>query len=131
MKNRLLVLGLTLAFLAVILAGCSQQTEPEEIYWQYYEACAEGSFNEATLLLSENARETSRILGACGFTHDAINTIELENGNPTRTFSEEPTVNLQDNIASITWFDDQGHIAIVTLVLIDGEWKVTEATWST
>jgi hypothetical protein len=130
MQNRYFTLVFTLVILVIALAGCSQQNDPEEVYWQYWEACSEGKFNEAALLLSENARETSRQLGACAFTHDAINTIEAQKGNPPRTFSQDPQVNVQEKAASIIWFDDQGNIATVILVLIEGEWKVTEATWS-
>lgn len=131
MQNRHFILVFTLAILTIAVTGCSQQSGPEEIYWQYWEACSNGEFNDAALFLSENARESSRQLGACGFTHDAINTIEAQKGNPLRTFSQDPQVNVQEKAASITWFDDQGNIATVILVLIEDEWKVTEATWST
>jgi len=130
MRNRYIYL-LTMAVLtALFIAGCSQRAEPEEIYQDYYKACKEGKFTDAKLLLDENAFETSRKLGACAFTHDAINTIEVQKGNPMRTFNQEPTVTTHEKKSSITWLDDQGNIATVTLSLIDGQWKITNTIWS-
>jgi hypothetical protein len=130
MTNRLFTLLLTLMFLTILLAGCSQESKPEEVYWQYYEACSDGRFDDARQWLTETAVNTSRSLGVCAFTHDAINVSEAQKGNPLRTFSDDPTLNQQERLASLTWFDDQGNIASVVLVEVDGEWKVTEATWS-
>jgi len=130
MQNRYFILALSLVILSVLLAGCSQGNKPETVYWQYYEACSEGRFDDAKQNLADNAIETSRTLGVCAFTHDAINTSETQKGNPLRTFSKDPTMNEQGKIASLTWIDDQGNIASVILVLIEEEWKVTEATWS-
>jgi hypothetical protein len=130
MKNQHLVMVLVLAILALILAGCSPLSAPEKVYWQYWEACADGEFADAEQFLTEDARDTARTLGSCAFTHDAINTSEAQKGNPPRTFSQDPNVNIRGKIASITWIDDQGNIANVTLVQINEEWKVTEASWS-
>jgi len=130
MKNRFSIQLLFLASLIFLLSGCSQGGTPDEAYWQYFKACSEGKFDDARQLLTENARETSRSLGVCAFTHDAINTVEAQKGNPPRTFSEDPMVNVLETRASLTWIDDQGNLASVILVLIEEEWKVTEATWS-
>ena len=130
MRNRYITI-LSLAVMAfILLVGCSQRAEPEEIYQDYYKACKNGNFNDAKLLLDENAFETSRKLGACAFTHDAINTVEVQKGYPVRTFTQEPTVTTHEKKSSITWLDDQGSIATVTLLLVDGQWKISNTTWS-
>ena len=130
MRNRLFTLLIILVFISTLLWGCSQGNAPDKVYWQYYDSCSEGKFDEARELLTENSIETSRTLGVCAFTHDAINIDEVKKGNPPRTFSEEPTVNVMEKAASLTWIDDQGNIASVTLVLVKDEWKVAEVTWS-
>ena len=141
MRIRYIYLLFIAILTALLISGCSQIAEPEEIYHEYYKgcdvvistmqsACKEGKFNDAKLLLDVNALETSRKLGACAFTHDAINTIEVQKGNPVRTFNQDPTVTKNDKRASILWLDDQGNIVAVTLALVDGHWKISNTTWS-
>jgi hypothetical protein len=131
MKNQhVLLTFLILIVFAFFATGCGSKSGPEEVYWQYWDACTEGKFSEAEKYISETARETARILGNCAFSHDAINTVEATNGNPPRTFSEDPEVTIQDAFSSLTWFDDQGNIATVTLVKTDDSWKIVEAFWS-
>jgi hypothetical protein len=130
MKNKLLLYLLILAFMSIFLWGCNQGNTPEMAYWSYYDSCAEGKFDEAKELLTKNAVQTSEILGVCAFTHDAINTNEIKKGNPPRTFSEDPKINVSEKAASLIWLDDQGNIASVTLFLEAGEWKVADTTWS-
>ncbi len=128
-KQRLLIVFI-MVILAFTATGCGLKSGPEDVYWQYWDVCSEGKFTEAEQFISDNARETARTLGVCAFTHDAINTIEAANGNPPRTFSEQPEVYTQDNSSSLTWFDDQGNFATVILVKVDDSWKIVEATWS-
>jgi len=130
MRIRYIYLLFITILATLLISGCSQIEEPEEIYQEYYEACKEGNFTDAKLLLDENALETSRKLGACAFTHDAINTIEVQKGNPVRTFNQDPTVTTNEKRSSILWLDDQGNIATVTLTLVDGLWKISNTTWS-
>ena len=130
MRIRYIYLLFIAVLTALLISGCSQIAEPEEIYQEYYKACKEGKFDDAKLLLDVNALETSRKLGACAFTHDAINTIEVQKGNPIRTFNQDPTVTKNDKRASMLWLDDQGNIVAVTLALVDGHWKISNTTWS-
>jgi len=130
MKKRTLLFVLIIVGLATILAGCKAQTNAEEVYWQYWQACADGDFAAAGLLLAEDAVVTAETLGVCAFTHDAINTIEAQQGNPAHTFSSDPEINTSEKVASLTWVDDQGNLAIVTLVAADGDWKISQASWS-
>lgn len=130
MKNHRGFLVFIFAILALTLVACGQKSNPADVYWQYQKACSDGNFLEAEKFLEESARDRARTLGVCGFTHDAINTSEIANGRPERTFSTDPEANVDDNSASITWYDDQGNIATVLLIEINGEWKVTEAIWS-
>ena len=129
MRSRILISSIIL-LTAILLVSCSQDSKPEVIYWQYYDACTEGRFDDARQKLTESAIENAQSLGVCAFTHDAINTSETQKGNPIRTFSEEPTLNEHEKMASLTWIDDQGNIASVILIQVEGDWKVTEATWS-
>lgn len=128
-KQSILLVSLGLV-LVLFMAGCSTQPDPETVYWQYWEACSQGKFNEAVEFLSVNAREAARSLGSCGFTHDAINTIEAASGNPPRTFSEDPEITILETRSMVTWIDDQGNIAAIILVMEEGSWKISEATWS-
>ena len=130
MRIRYIYLLFIAILTGLLISGCSQIAEPEEIYHEYYKACKEGKFNDAKLLLDVNALDTSRKLGACAFTHDAINTIEVQKGNPVRTFNQDPTVTKNDKRASILWLDDQGNIVTVALILVDGHWKISNTTWS-
>ena len=130
MKKRTFLFALLVIGLAVILVGCKSATTAEDIYWQYWQACVDGDFDAAKLLLSEDAVALADALGVCAFTHDAINTIEAQQGNPPRTFSQDPVVNATEKVTSLTWIDDQGNIATVTLVEVEGSWKIIEAKWS-
>lgn len=130
MKNRTLLFTLIVVVLATILAGCKAQASPEEVYWQYWQACADGDFAAAKLLLAEDAVAVAEGLGVCAFTHDAINTIEAQQGNPAHTFSSDPQVNTSEKVTSLTWVDDQGSLAIVTLVAVDGTWRISQTSWS-
>ena len=122
----MLVKGIT----TLLMAGCIQKTEPEGVYQVYYDACVNGNFDKAKLYLADSAIEASKSLGVCTFTHDAINTREVQKGNPTRTFSKEPIVNTHENISQITWIDNHGNLVTVTLNLIGGNWKIANTTWS-
>jgi hypothetical protein len=130
MNKQLVLLAAVFTALVILTSGCSSQTAPEKIYWQYFEACSQGNFSAAEEHLTENAKNAARTLGTCAFAHDAINTVEAANGNPPRTFSEDPTVNTIENRSSISWFDDQGNVAIVFLVMVDDSWKISDTTWS-
>jgi len=130
MKNQKLFLLIVFTILAGMLVACGPQNNPEDVYNQYWEACSKGDFLKAEKFLEETAREKARTLGVCGFAHDAINTVELADGRPTRNFPDPPEVTIIDNTASLTWYDDQGHVANVVLAEIEGEWKLIEAVWS-
>jgi hypothetical protein len=130
MKNRRWLLTAILIVFAFLVAGCSSTPGPEEIYQKYWDACSEGKFNEAEQFLSKNASQAALKLGSCAFTHDAINTIEAGSGKPLRTFSEDPEVTIRDNVSMIGWIDDQGNLAMITLVREDDTWKISDATWS-
>jgi hypothetical protein len=130
MKNRTFLIASIVLGLAFILAGCKPEATVEDIYWDYWQACADGDFAAAKLLLSADAIAVSETLGVCAFTHDAINTVEAQQGNPARAFSQDPEINTRESVASLTWIDDQGNLAIVTLVAVDGGWKINQANWS-
>lgn len=130
MRERFFIPVFILMTLAMLFTGCSQGDTPKEIYWQYYAACKEGRFDDASQKLAEGTLRTPNILGVCAFTHDAVNTIEAQKGNPPRTFSNDPKIVLTDEMASLTWIDDQGNIVTVTLILEEGDWKITEVIWS-
>jgi len=129
-KNHSVILFIAMSILALTLVGCGPKSDPEDVYWQYWKACSNGDFIAAEKFLEEAARDKAKTLGACGFAHDAINTVELANGRPDRVFEDDPEVSVIDNSASLTWFDTQGNLANVILIEIEGEWKLTEATWS-
>lgn len=132
MKNLPTFLTIITLFTALVLTmvGCRSKITAEDTYWLYWEACTKGEFIRAKDFLTEEAIASATTLGVCAFTHDAINTIETQQGNPLRTFSQDPTVNEREGIASLTWVDDQGNLASVILVNVDEAWKVTEANWS-
>lgn len=130
MKIQHISWALILMVFAFLAAGCSSTPGPEEIYWQYWDACTAGRFSEAEKFLSESSSQAAISLGSCAFTHDAINTVEAANGNPPRTFSEDPEVTTKDDNSMLSWFDDQGNIAIVILRKENDTWKIVEATWS-
>lgn len=134
MKNRFSKILLIFAVFVLLLAACrstGDQLGPDETYWAYYEACENGRFGEAELLLTEDAQDQKATVGICGFTHDAINEYERANGRPARTFSEEPELMNEEDRAVMTWFDDQGNIANVILVKSDDSWKIAHTVWST
>ena len=120
MNKRSIMLIFIFAMVAIVLVGCGSDSEPADAYWAYWEACSKGDFTTAEKHLTEDARERSKALGVCGFTHDAINTIEAAAGNPPRGFSEDPEVIAEENGATLTWYDDTGNLAMVTLILMDG-----------
>jgi hypothetical protein len=124
---------LIVVLLSVFLVACgsnARPTEPDEIYWAYWEACSNQNLSEARTHLTEGAKQKAQTLGVCGFTHDAINTYEQNQGNPVRSFSEDPELTVQEEIASLTWIDDGGNLAIVIMVPENGEWKIYNSRWS-
>jgi len=127
-KRFILIVGFTI--LAVILVACGSDAEVTDAYWSYWKACSDGDFNNADDYLTDEAKLQSDVLGVCGFTHDAINTIEAAAGNPPRGFSSDPEVVLGDHTATLTWIDDTGNLAIVSLDLVNGAWKVRNTVWS-
>ncbi len=133
MKKQLIAPIVLIALLAILATGCkSKETGPLEAYQAYWEACEASQFATAKQYLAEEAQAKTDALGICGFTHDAINTILAASGDELRTFSEAPEVSIQEDFgtAGITWFDDQGNIAQVALVKVDGNWKIIESQWS-
>jgi hypothetical protein len=129
------VLTLLLALLTLfVLVGCrsgGSEEGPAGAYWGYYEACENGEYDTAEGYLAEEAQSQIETIGVCGFTHDAINRVAAERGMAERTFSDEPQVDVQENSASITWIDDSGNLAIVSLTKDVGGWKVSRTIWST
>ena len=116
--------------IAVLLTGCKSSSKaPDEVYWQYWEACSNGKFSKAETYLSEDAKTRTQPYGICGFTHDAINNIEISTGELAWTFSQPPEVIEEGDFALLTWISDEGSLAHITLIKVDGVWKVDEASW--
>lgn len=130
MNTQVKALVFTLMVLVISLQGCSSETGPETTYWQYWKACSEGKFDKTKQFIAENVKPPAGALGSCGFTHDAINTIEASSGKPLRTFPHDPEVLIDERATSLTWIDDQGNITNVVLVYVEGKWKVTNTYWS-
>lgn len=120
----------TLTLLIFTMVACNPSRDAENTYWKYWDACTKGEFIQAKNFLTEEAIASATTLGVCAYTHDAINTIETQQGNPPRTFLQDPVVKEGEGIAFLTWIDDQGNLFTVTLVKVDGEWKITESNWS-
>lgn len=122
--------------LAVFLTACGSQTEqtkltePDDTYWAYYDACSNQNSSKAKEHLTESAKQKAQTLGVCGFTHDAINAYEKSQGNPVRTFSQDPELRVEEKLASLTWIDDMGNLAIVYLIRDEGDWKIRDSRWS-
>jgi hypothetical protein len=116
--------------IAVLLAGCkSSGKSPDEVYWQYWEACSEGKFSKAESYLSEDAKTRTKPFGICGFTHDAVNNIEISSGRPAWTFSQPPEIVMEGDFALLTWITEEGSLSHVTLIRVEGEWKIDETSW--
>ena len=133
MINRFsLILLLSISIIFLLAACQSAETEegPDDVYWEYYEACINGKYDTAEKLLDDLAKSQIDIIGVCGYTHDAINRIQIERGGTERTFSDDPTLDVRENRAVLTWIDDQGNLAIINLVKVGNEWKVSSAVWS-
>jgi hypothetical protein len=134
-KKTLLIFSISMA-LTLALTACGSQeetvdlTEPDDVYWAYFEACESQNLSQARVHLTESAKQRAQTLGVCSFTHDAINVVEQNQGNPVRTFSEDPELNVEDENASLTWIDDSGNLAFVVMAKENGEWKVMETHWS-
>jgi hypothetical protein len=134
MKNRIPKILLISTLFILLLAACQSapsEKSPDEVYWEYYQACQENRFETAEKLLTEGARAQRATVGVCGFTHDAINDYLKSQGETTeRIFSEEPELTTQEDEAFLTWVDDTGNIANVILVKTDDGWKVDQTVWS-
>ena len=136
MKNKATIFALILMLLALLLTGCKADQDekpaegPEGAYWAYYEACQDELFETAILSLTETARQRANDIGVCGFTHDAINDLLVTQGGTIRTFSEEPEILIDGDSAALTWFDDQGNLANVSLIQTTEGWKISETIWS-
>ena len=130
MKNRKHLFILIPVIIGYLLAGCtSSGNGPDDVYWKYWEACSKGKFSQAETYLSEDAKSRTQPYGICGFTHDAINNIEIASGEPAWTFSQPPEVIEDEDFALLTWISEEGSLAHVTLIKADGIWKIDEASW--
>lgn len=122
--------------LAVFLTACGSQTEqtkltePDDVYWAYYEACSNQNTNKAKAHLAESAKQKAQTFGVCGFTHDSINSYEKSQGNQSRSFSQDPELRISEGVASLTWVDDMGNLAMVFMVEDNGIWKIKDSRWS-
>ena len=134
MKKKTIVLTLIVTVILIFLAACGYEktkaTEPDEVYWAYWEACSDKKQAEAEQYLTEDAKIKGQNFGMCGFTHDAINVFENNQGNPPREFSEDPELTISDDKATMVWVDDSGNLAVVFLSLTNGEWKIANSQWS-
>ena len=131
MMNRKHILFLITAIVGLLLTGCkSSEDGPEDIYWKYWEACSNGRFTVARAYVVETSESPIQMLGVCGFTHDAVNTLEQAGGRPPRTYSEGPEVYIEEETASLVWIDDQGNVSQVGFVKVQDEWKINEAAWT-
>jgi hypothetical protein len=130
MRNSTSKILLVALLFILLLSACQSAKNPDEVYWEYYEACQENRFEDAETFLTEEAQAQRATVGVCGFTHDAINDYLIERGQPTRTFSNEPELTAQEVRASLVWIDDTGNIASVTLLKTEDGWKVAESIWS-
>ncbi|MFO7943050.1 MAG: hypothetical protein R6U51_01940 [Anaerolineales bacterium] len=134
-KKILLIVSISMA-LALALTACGSQTEttdltePDDVYWAYFEACSSQNPSQAEIHLTESAKQKAQTFGVCGFTHDSINTYEKKQGNPAWSFPEDPEVTVNEEAASLTWVDDKGNLAIVILFAENGKWKIQESRWS-
>ena len=118
------------AIMTVLLAGCkSSGNGPEDVYWKYWEDCSKGKFSQAETYLSEDAKSRTQPYGICGFTHDAINNMAISTGEPTWTFSQSPELIEDEDFALLTWISEEGGLAHITLIKVDGIWKIDEASW--
>jgi hypothetical protein len=136
MKSKFVIFVLIFMLSAFMLVGCKsdQDTQPAEgpegVYWTYYNACQGKHFDVASQYLTSAALERANAIGVCGFTHDAINDLIALQGGTMRTFSGEPEVFMDETTANLTWFDDQGNVANVTLTQTEEGWKIVQSMWS-
>jgi hypothetical protein len=131
MRNRLSKILIIAILLVLLLTACQSAEEgPAAAYWGYFESCENGKYESAGLFLDEEAKLQIESIGVCGFTHDAINRYEIERGGTERIFSEEPILDIDGNMAVMTWVDDQGKVAIVQLINTGDGWKIAQAVWS-
>jgi len=122
----------------VILIACKSQEEtemiegPEDIYWQYWEACENRKLDLAATYLTSEAELDSRVsgVGVCAYTHDFAYKSGRFIGPPENLelFSKAtPELNLEENRASLMWVPIEGSTTpIVVLKLIEGLWKIDE-----
>jgi len=136
MKKKILLIVSISTVLTLALTACGSQretadlTKPDDVYWAYFEACASQNPSQARVHLTESAKQIAQTLGVCSFTHDAINVVEQNQGNPAWSFPEDPEVIVNEEAASLTWVDEKGNLAIVILVDENGKWKIKESRWS-
>ena len=116
---------------ALLLSACSSASkEVTDTYWEYWQACQDGMNNIAGAMLTADALARTEIEGVCMFTHDYINIIEETISGVEHTFSDDPIVEITEDTASIIWTDDQGYLIVVSMELMDGEWKIQGLFWS-
>jgi hypothetical protein len=119
-----------------LIVGCSaveptpELPDPAEVYWEYWTYCDEGREEKAELLLTPQALRVSEQFGVCSFMHDYSLTIGQFPGFNELLLSfidVEPEVAINDDSATLTWFSDEGMvIPMITMKLVDGEWKIDQ-----
>ena len=124
--------------LASLMVSCevlkvpSGATGPEEIYWNYWNACDQGKTKEAEQMLTEKGKLQSQYygFGPCSLTHDFIYKMQIISGPQEKMpeFSKaKPEVSIKDDTATLTWMPIDGSITqIIVLKKIDGTWKINE-----
>jgi len=138
-----------LAFITlVITCACSignpapEETEtrgPEEVYWEYKNACDIGDLATAESLVSdkaiERAYDNTAGIGICTYTHDMMHRlVEMQSdsvGFSQEFVSEKPVdVNIVGNTTNLMWKDKDGYYVTVTLFNIEGDWKINDWVWN-
>jgi hypothetical protein len=117
--------------LALIFSACSApKNEIEDTYWTYWQACQDGNNDTAATFLTDDARTRTDIEGECMFTHDRINVIEGTIGGVEHSFPNDPDLKVYGTSASLIWIDDQGYMIVVSMLQVDGVWKIQNLYWS-
>lgn len=133
--SRLSVLSIVVV---IILSACSQAESstpepggPEDVYWEYWNACDAANDRVAESFLTSGAVRYGNVAGGpCSLTHDYLfkfGAAPEDEEKLSIVSAARPDVQENENSASLTWtLDEETVLPIIIMTRVDGDWKIDQ-----
>lgn len=119
-KQVSLFLILVIVFILTFTSCGVMSKSPEDVYWEFWNACNSGDIATVESLLSDDAKNESKNFGPCFFfAHDAGGHFE-----PEEFKDNNPESKIVGNTAYLKWTFKDGDTTTTVLYKVNGDWKI-------